>query len=297
MGQQKTTRPQRKRVKPARLQEFEEDDSSLRGGSSSKRRKEDGNERRHRMGEKRKRSTSERRPSRSTRYEENDSQEGSEEEVLSRRISKKNRNPPMSERRKSSNSDFMLSPKAKRAKAAVNYKDDESEEHVEDDYDDAPRQKSSRSGRNSETEKVQIIEKEMSRKVKMTMRRKMIDVQDVLLSKSLAQACRDHHQGLQDHQEVLGRNLSGIKNQRIQRKRAKKKPHAETELLLSQIMQMVMLLLMRIIPVKSLVEDVEAEEECKFLAQDIILDLRDHLDKPQGITIEKRPMRKMMLSL
>ena len=139
-GGSTSRRPQRKRVKPARLQEYEE--SNAAGTSRAGRRSERAE--RFRQGEKRKRSGEERRASRSNRYEEETPDE-SEEEVLSKRISRSSRNKRQSggERRKSSNSDYMLSPKAKRAKTVVNYKDG-SESGDDSDEEEAPRRRSSR---------------------------------------------------------------------------------------------------------------------------------------------------------
>ena len=161
-GTSQSVRPQRRRVKPARLQECEEDEA--RPVSNKRRRSSNRDEERSDRFRGEKRKHSERRSSRSARYEESEDDDSEEEEVLSRRISKKkdlnNRHSSRGERRKSSNSDYMLSPKAKRAKSAVNYKDEESEES--EDEEPLSRRRSNRSQRGAERSRRQATYHEES---------------------------------------------------------------------------------------------------------------------------------------
>jgi len=140
-GGSSSRRPQRKIVKPIRLQDYS-DDEEMR---EAKRKNgvpidEPKPEKSKKPKKKKKRSLKEEnlRPERSDRYRnESDSEDDSESELLSHRLKKsrkssgsKGQSRHRDRERKISAADYMLSPKAKRSQSNVNYRD-ESDSHSE----------------------------------------------------------------------------------------------------------------------------------------------------------------------
>ena len=133
-GGSSSRRPQRKIVKPIRLQDYSDDDelreAKRKNGAPLEEPKSD-----KKMPKKKRRSLnqSDSRPERIERYKDDDASDDSESEALSQRLSKsksrkgsegKHQSHHRERERKPSNAEYMLSPKAKRSKSKVNYRDE-----------------------------------------------------------------------------------------------------------------------------------------------------------------------------
>eukprot|EP00092_Neocalanus_flemingeri_P004293 GFUD01004614.1.p1 GENE.GFUD01004614.1~~GFUD01004614.1.p1 ORF type:complete len:2283 (-),score=565.95 GFUD01004614.1:61-6909(-) len=134
-GGTSTRRPQRKIVKPIRLQDYSDDEemreAKRKNGVPVNEPKKEKSKKPKKSKKRKKRSSEQEdlRPARSDRYKDDDD-EGSESELLSQRLKKSRKSSGKSKsrrrdgERKISASDYMLSPKAKRSKSNVNYRDE-----------------------------------------------------------------------------------------------------------------------------------------------------------------------------
>ena len=130
------TRPQRKRMKPARLMEYEHgEQSTSRAGARRASGDSDRGRQQYSRDERIERSRNSRRQSHHA-YEERNLSEDSEDEVLSRRRLKSNRRLSSGSSKKRKTLEVSRKSKSKRARMDVNYKDLESEDEDEEDDDD-----------------------------------------------------------------------------------------------------------------------------------------------------------------
>jgi len=135
-GGTSTRRPQRKIVKPIRLQDYSDDEELRQAKRKNGVPVDEPKQEKTKKPKKRKKRSSNQgdlRPVRSDRYKDEDGDDGSESELLSHRLKKSRKSASGSGRsesrrrdseRKISAADYMLSPKAKRSKSSVNYRDE-----------------------------------------------------------------------------------------------------------------------------------------------------------------------------